>query len=168
MVVILFNKDTCILLALCYFMYICYCMKLLQNKGDHLHLGCTVGDNSNCWAYSTRAHGGFVFGSGADCKFCIAKQRDLWNKWSLWWTWMLGECVWNRSAVFSSCNSNALQPATSHPPCFHWAWRVIQEQTTSRNTTIKVFNFELRVRLDQLRNAIGLRVMHVYCVCSLC
>ena len=61
----------------------------------------------------------------------------------------------------------------NQPPAIHLAFtepggRVIQEQTTSRNTTIKVFNFELRVRLDQLRNAIGLRVMHVYCVCSLC
>jgi len=51
----------------------------------------------------------------------------------------------------------------NQPPAIHIAFtepggRVIQERTTSKNTTIKIFNFEVRVRLDQLPNAIGLRV----------
>jgi len=60
----------------------------------------------------------------------------------------------------------------SQPPAIHLTFtepggRVIQERTTSRNTTIKVFNFELCVRLDQLRNAIGLRVC-IFIVCVVC
>ena len=39
--------------------------------------------------------------------------------------------------------------------------RVIVEETVSKNATIKVLTFEIGVRLDQLENAIGLRV----CVC---
>ena len=45
----------------------------------------------------------------------------------------------------------------------------IIEQTISKNTTIKVFSFEIHIRLDQLENAIGLRVRKIegkqVCVC---
>ena len=46
----------------------------------------------------------------------------------------------------------------------------IIEQTISKNTTIRVFSFEIHIRLDQLENAIGLRVSKLRvskCVCVL-